>query len=232
MCEDEKKLEAYRSLAALYIQVDESVMTRHKFYLTIIVTILTAIGLIIYQSETCCNNRTYILINIATILGLFISLAWFFISLRGLFIDEVLSDELDDVEKILFPDEDSKFRAFKIYNEALTNKSDTYIPPWYKKIRMEYISMFVTGSCFAMFLLFFLGFNFCGLGNYLWPNTATEPTNQICGIRNDPTLKKEIVKVSNSPINNITINLPHDKHTDTDSSNLTDDVNENSLVKQ
>lgn len=171
---DDANLEAYKNLAALYIQVDESVMTRHKFFLTIIIAIFTAIGLLIYQSEISMNTRTPFLINIALILGFFISLAWLLISFRGLFLDSVLSEALKEVEQTLFDEESVKFRAFTIYNQALTTKIGIVKPECYESRRMEHISMGITSLCLLIFLWFLVEFNFLDLKKELWPDSTQQ----------------------------------------------------------
>ncbi len=160
---DDKHLEAYKSLSALYIQVDESVMTRHKFFLTIIIAIFTAIGFLTYQLDICNYNKTLLLIDIALFLGVSICFSWLFISFRGLYIDEILSRELEHVEYDIYKDKVDIYRAFTIYNKALTTdegikdpktKKKILIPKWCQSFRMENISIFITRIC----LIIFVGF--------------------------------------------------------------------------
>lgn len=233
MNEQDKFLESYKNLAALYIQVDDSVMTRHKFFLTIIIAIFTAIGLLIYQSEISMNTRTPFLINIASILGFFISLAWLLISFRGLYLDRVLSEALKEVEQALFDERSAKFRAFTIYNQALTTKTGIVKPECYESRRMEHISMGITSLCLLIFLWFLVEFNCLDLKKDLWPDSTQQAP--VLGSPPQPRVespqKEEKEKITNSPINTITINLPPDISADIKSSNTPYESSENSTIK-
>jgi hypothetical protein len=229
---EDPNLEVYKSLTALYIQVDESVMTRHKFFLTIVIAIFTAIGLLIYQLDNCNFPKTIILISIALVLGAAISVAWLLISYRGLFIDKEVSNQLELLETEL-----NIYPAFTNYNRKLLEKGD--ICTWYEHIRMEHIHKGLTWVCLAIFFVIIfvtiirrndlkddLGTNGKCVLNVQNFSSETCPT---AGKTNFVTEDKE--KINGSPINNnITINIPSDKdnNTKTTPPNCTDDCCPNS----
>jgi hypothetical protein len=234
---EDPNLEAYKSLAALYIKVDESVMTRHRFFITILIAIITAIGYLCYQLNNCNYERTSLLINAAFWIGVVILVAWILIACRGLFIDEILSKELIDIEKEL-----NIYPAFTNYTERLIGEknfkelkdTEKRKPEPYEKLRMEHIQILIIFISFLGFFWFYLCI-FPKLDTYIPTKKECISDSQLltsgtCFSAEKQPQKEDKGKITNSPINNITINVPSDKDKNTKptSSNFSDDCSPNS----